>query len=279
MIKVLKEGLFTTIQDIGRFGYKNIGVPVSGSMDQTSAKLANLLLGNDESSAVLEMTLVGPTLEFMNDTYISITGADMNPSLNKQKVLQNKPLFVNKGDILYLSHSSNGMRSYLGIKGGFNSEKKLGSKSFYRGITKREKLIKNDKIKFSKVTSSTMKMNKSINDFKINRKNKINVFKGPEFDLLDSNSKDIIFNTDFTIGVINRMGYNLVEPIENSISSIISSPVMPGTVQLTPSGRLIILCRDCQTSGGYPRVLQLDKSSMDSLSQKTIGETIKLKLV
>ena len=279
MIKVLKEGLFTTIQDIGRFGYKNIGVPVSGSMDQTSAKLANLLLGNDESSAVLEMTLVGPTLEFMNDTYISITGADMNPSLNKQKVLQNKPLFVNKGDILYLSHSSNGMRSYLGIKGGFNSEKKLGSKSFYRGITKREKLIKNDKIKFSKVTSSTIKMNKSINDFKINRKNKINVFKGPEFDLLDSNSKDIIFNTDFTIGINNRMGYNLVEPIENSISSIISSPVMPGTVQLTPSGRLIILCRDCQTSGGYPRVLQLDKSSMDSLSQKTIGETIKLKLV
>ena len=279
MIKVLKEGLFTTIQDIGRFGYKNIGVPVSGSMDQTSAKLANLLLGNDESSAVLEMTLVGPTLEFMNDTYISITGADMNPSLNKQKVLQNKPLFVNKGDILYLSHSSNGMRSYLGIKGGFNSEKKLGSKSFYRGITKREKLIKNDKIKFAKVTSSPIKMNKSINDFKINRKNKINVFKGPEFDLLDSNSKDIIFNTNFTIGVNNRMGYNLVEPIENSISSIISSPVMPGTVQLTPSGRLIILCRDCQTSGGYPRVLQLDKSSMDSLSQKTIGETIKLKLV
>ena len=279
MIKVIKEGLFTTIQDIGRFGYKNIGVPVSGSMDQTSAKLANLLLGNDESSAVLEMTLVGPTLEFMNDTYISITGADMNPSLNKQKVLQNKPLFVNKGDILYLSHSSNGMRSYLGIKGGFNSEKKLGSKSFYRGITKREKLIKNDKIKFAKVTSSPMKMNKSINDFKINRKNKINVFKGPEFDLLDSNSKDIIFNTDFTIGINNRMGYNLVEPIKNSISSIISSPVIPGTVQLTPSGRLIILCRDCQTSGGYPRVLQLDRSSIDSLSQKTIGETIKLKLV
>ena len=279
MIKVIKEGLFTTIQDIGRFGYKNIGVPVSGAMDQTSAKLANLLLGNDESLAVLEMTLVGPTLEFMNDTYISITGADMNPSLNKQKVLQNKPLFVNKGDILYLSHSSNGMRSYLGIKGGFNSEKKLGSKSFYKGITKREKLIKNDKIKFAKVTSSPMKMNKSINDFKINKKSKINVFKGPEFDLLDSNSKDIIFNTDFTIGVNNRMGYNLVEPIENSISSIISSPVMPGTVQLTPSGRLIILCRDCQTSGGYPRVLQLDKSSMDSLSQKTIGETIKLKLV
>lgn len=279
MIKVIKEGLFTTIQDIGRFGYKNIGVPVSGAMDQTSAKLANLLLGNDESSAVLEMTLVGPTLEFMNDAYISITGADMNPSLNKQKVLQNKPLFVNKGDILYLSHSSNGMRSYLGIKGGFNSEKKLGSKSFYRGITKREKLIKNDKIKFAKLTSSPMKMNKSINDFKINKKSKINVFKGPEFDLLDSNSKDIIFNTDFTIGINNRMGYNLVEPIKNSISSIISSPVMPGTVQLTPSGRLIILCRDCQTSGGYPRVLQLDKSSIDSLSQKTIGETIKLKLV
>ena len=279
MIKVLKEGLFSTIQDKGRFGYKNIGVPVSGSMDQASAKLANLLLGNDESSAVLEMTLLGPTLEFMNDTYISITGADMNPSLNKQKVLLNKPLLINKGDILCLSHSSNGMRSYLGVKGGLSSENKLGSKSFYKGITKREKLIKNDKIKFGEVIGSPMKMNKSINDFKINRKSEINVFKGPEFGLLDSSSNDIIFNTDFTIGINNRMGYNLVEPIKNSIPSIISSPVMPGTVQLTPSGRLIILCRDCQTTGGYPRVLQLDKNSIDSLSQKTIGEIIKFKLV
>ncbi len=279
MIKVLKEGLFSTIQDKGRFGYKNIGVPVSGAMDQASAKLANLLLGNDESSAVLEMTLLGPTLEFMNDTYISITGADMNPSLNKQKVLLNKPLLVNKGDILYLSHSSNGMRSYLGVKGGLSSENKLGSKSFYKGITKREKLIKNDKIKFGEVIGSPMKMNKSINDFKINRKSEINVFKGPEFGLLDSSSNDIIFNTDFTIGINNRMGYNLVEPIKNSIPSIVSSPVMPGTVQLTPSGRLIILCRDCQTTGGYPRVLQLDKNSIDSLSQKTIGEIIKFKLV
>tara|TARA_B100001250_G_scaffold412345_1_gene443301 strand:+ start:711 stop:1550 length:840 start_codon:yes stop_codon:yes gene_type:complete len=279
MIKVIKEGLFSTIQDTGRFGFKNIGVPVSGAMDQSSAKLANLLLGNDESSAVLEMTLVGPTLEFMNDTYISITGADMNPSLNKKKVLLNKQLFVNKGDILYLSHSSNGMRTYLGIKGGFNSEKKLGSKSFYKGITKSEKLIKNDKIKFDQTINSPMKTNKNINDFKINRKSKINVFKGPEFDSLDSNSRDLIFKTHFTIGVNNRMGYNLVEAIDNKIPSIISSPVMPGTVQLTPSGKLIILCRDCQTTGGYPRILQLDKNSINRLSQKTIGEIINFKLV
>ena len=279
MIKVIKEGLFSTIQDSGRFGYKNIGIPVSGAMDQASAKLANLLLGNDERSAVLEMTLLGPTLEFMNDTYISITGADMNPVLNKQKILLNKTLLVNKGDILCLSHSTNGMRSYLGVKGGFNSETKLGSKSFYRGITKREKLIKNDKIKFDQAISSPKTVNKNINDFKINRKGDIKVFKGPEFDLLDTYSKDIIFNTDFTIGINNRMGYNLFEPIKNSISSIISSPVMPGTVQLTPSGKIIILCRDCQTTGGYPRILQLDKNSINCLSQKTIGEIINFKLV
>jgi biotin-dependent carboxylase-like uncharacterized protein len=279
MIKVIKEGLFSTIQDSGRFGYKNIGIPVSGAMDQASAKLANLLLGNDERSAVLEMTLLGPTLEFMNDTYISITGADMNPVLNKQKILLNKTLLINKGDILCLSHSTNGMRSYLGVKGGFNSETKLGSKSFYRGITKREKLIKNDKIKFDQAISSPKTVNKNINDFKINRKGDIKVFKGPEFDLLDTYSKDIIFNTDFTIGINNRMGYNLFEPIKNSISSIISSPVMPGTVQLTPSGKIIILCRDCQTTGGYPRILQLDKNSINCLSQKTIGEIINFKLV
>jgi len=279
MIKVLKEGLFSTIQDNGRFGYKNIGVPVSGAMDQASAKLANLLLGNDESSAVLEMTLLGPTLEFMNDTYISITGADMNPVLNKQKVLLNETLLVKKGDILYLAHSSNGMRTYLGIKGGFNSETKLGSKSFYKGITKREKLIKNDTIDIDESSSFFKKIGQNINDFIINRKSAIKVFKGPEFNLLDSKSRDLIFNTDFTIGINNRMGYNLVEAVYNNISSIISSPVMPGTVQLTPSGKLIILCRDCQTTGGYPRILQLEKNSINCLSQKTIGEIVKFKLV
>ena len=278
MIKVLKEGLFSTIQDSGRFGYKNIGVPVSGAMDQTSAKLANLILGNDESAAVLEMTLLGPTLEFLNDTYISITGADMNPMVNKKKVLLNETLLIKKGDILYLANSSNGMRTYLGIRGGLNSEKILGSKSFYKGITKKEKLIKNDQIEFDLSISSPKKINQNFNDIKINRNSKIKVFKGPEFGCLDPISQDIIFNNEFTIGVNNRMAYNLVEIIENKIPSIVSSPLMPGTIQLTPSGRVIILCRDGQTTGGYPRILQLDKNSLDCLSQKVTGKKINFHL-
>ena len=278
MIKVLKEGLFSTIQDSGRFGYKNIGVPVSGAMDQTSAKLANLILGNDESAAVLEMTLLGPTLEFLNDIYISITGADMNPMVNKKKVLLNETLLIKKGDILYLANSSNGMRTYLGIRGGLNSEKILGSKSFYKGITKREKLIKNDQIEFDLSISSPKKINQNFNDIKINRNSKIKVFKGPEFGCLDPISQDIIFNNEFTIGVNNRMAYNLVEIIENKIPSIVSSPLMPGTIQLTPSGRVIILCRDGQTTGGYPRILQLDKNSLDCLSQKVTGKKINFHL-
>ena len=278
MIKVLKEGLFSTIQDSGRFGYKNIGIPVSGPMDQTSAKLANLILGNDESAAVLEMTLLGPTLEFLNDTYISITGADMNPMVNKKKVLLNETLLIKKGDILYLANSSNGMRTYLGIRGGLNSEKILGSKSFYKGITKKEKLIKNDQIEFDLSISSPKKINQNFNDIKINRNSKIKVFKGPEFGCLDPISQDIIFNNEFTIGVNNRMAYNLVEIIENKIPSIVSSPLMPGTIQLTPSGRVIILCRDGQTTGGYPRILQLDKNSLDCLSQKVTGKKINFHL-
>jgi biotin-dependent carboxylase-like uncharacterized protein len=247
-------------------------------MDQTSAKLANLILGNDESAAVLEMTLLGPTLEFLNDIYISITGADMNPMVNKKKVLLNETLLIKKGDILYLANSSNGMRTYLGIRGGLNSEKILGSKSFYKGITKKEKLIKNDQIEFDLSISSPKKINQNFNDIKINRNSKIKVFKGPEFGCLDPISQDIIFNNEFTIGVNNRMAYNLVEIIENKIPSIVSSPLMPGTIQLTPSGRVIILCRDCQTTGGYPRILQLDKNSLDCLSQKVTGKKINFHL-
>ena len=137
-----------------------------------------------------------------------------------------------------------------------------------------EKLIKNDQIEFDLSISSPKKINQNFNDIKINRNSKIKVFKGPEFDCLDPISQDIIFNNEFTIGVNNRMAYNLVEIIENKIPSIISSPLMPGTIQLTPSGRVIILCRDCQTTGGYPRILQLDKKSLDCLSQKVTGEKI-----
>ena len=101
------------------------------------------------------------------------------------------------------------------------------------------------------------------------------VFSGPEYDLLSTNSKKKLFKNEFTINTNNRMAYNLQEKLQVDIKTIISSPVLPGSVQLTPSGKIIILHRDCQTTGGYPRILQLDTNSLNNLSQLKSNDKIK----
>ena len=97
--------------------------------------------------------------------------------------------------------------------------------------------------------------------------------------MLKKDSLDILFNKKFTIGVNNRMGYNFIEKLRVGLKSIISSPVLPGTIQLTPSGNIIVLHRDCQTSGGYNRILQLNEKSLNNLSQLKNGDKIKFKLI
>ena len=105
------------------------------------------------------------------------------------------------------------------------------------------------------------------------------VFRGPEYDLLSTNSKQKLFKNEFTINSNNRMAYNLEEKLQVDIKTIISSPVLPGSVQLTPSGKMIILHRDCQTTGGYPRILQLNISSLNYLSQLKSTDKIKFRLI
>ena len=108
----------------------------------------------------------------------------------------------------------------------------------------------------------------------------IDVFKGPEFHLLSKNQQEFLINSQFTISKDNnRMAYQLSEILENNLESIITSLVLPGTVQLTPSGKLIILMRDCQTTGGYPRVLQLKESAISVLAQKLTGNPINFRLI
>ena len=276
MIKVVKSGLYTSIQDSGRFGYRSIGVPYSGFMDFKSAILANKILKNSLDSALLEITLVGPVLKFDNPTTISLTGAEFNSTLNNKLVEFYKPVNVSKGDILEINNSINGARCYLAVRGGIDSETILGSKSFYQGLTKSDILKNNDIIKFN-LQEKIHQYQNYYSRFSLN--SSIEVMKGPEFKLLNKTSLNSFFNQNFTIGSNNRMAYNLVETIQASINTIISSPVIPGTIQLTPAGSIIILHRDCQTNGGYPRIFQLTKQSLDNLSQLKSGEKIKFKLI
>ena len=123
-IRILKGGMFTTVQDLGRTGYQSQGFPVAGVMDVRSFKIANLLLDNPENEAVLEFTLIGPTLEFTSATIIAITGGDFQPEINGEPAPMYTALYMNKGDILKFSSARTGSRgyiafsSYLDIPGG-----------------------------------------------------------------------------------------------------------------------------------------------------------------
>ncbi|THV58276.1 biotin-dependent carboxyltransferase family protein [Flagellimonas alvinocaridis] len=278
MLKVLKSGFFTTIQDLGRFGYRDIGVPISGAMDTDSVKKANLLLENDPNAAVLEITMTGPTLQFDAPTAICLSGANISATLNNIPVENYQVVQVSSGDILSYGKLEAGLRGYLAVKGGFLTEKVLQSRSQYFPVTSKKRIKDGDGIPYEKAAYSPM-----ISEVKIENHflaKELEVFKGPEFDILSDTQLADIFSKPFTVSKENnRMAYQLKEVIPGHEVSMLTSGTLPGTVQFTPAGRLIILMKDGQTTGGYPRVLQLSEQAMDILAQKKMGDKLSFRLV
>jgi biotin-dependent carboxylase-like uncharacterized protein len=276
MIKVLKPGFFNTIQDKGRFGFASFGVPVSGVMDSYSADIANSVLNNSLEAAVIEIIFGNCEFQFLCATFICISGGDFSPKINHKSIKLNKKISVSKHDILSFGKINFGARSYFAVLGGMQSEKKLKSRSFYKGITKNFALIKGLEIPIRENITDVLTSNASIkiDDLHFNAPDLI-CTKGPEFELLNSNLQKRLFENSFSISKdVSRMGYRLNELIENDVPALLTSSVLPGTVQLTPSGTLIILTRDCQVTGGYPRILQLSEKAINILSQKTAGQKI-----
>lgn len=279
-IEVLFPGLYSSIQDMGRPDFRKFGVPVSGFMDTFSARNANLILSNSENSPVLEITQLGPKLKFTAPTRISICGANLSPKINEESVTNNSLLIINKGDILTFGKRIIGCRAYLAISGGFVSEKVLGSFSWYEGITEKYRLEKGGLLKYAIEQGSSYNLNASvkIDDNYINR-SEIRVYRGPEYDLLTPALHKAIENDWFSVdSTSNRMSIQLKEVLANELEPIITGPVLPGTVQLTPSGKIMVLMRDCQTTGGYPRILQLSEEGMNTIAQKSTGEMISFQL-
>ena len=279
MLKVLKAGFYTTVQDSGRFHYRNKGVPVSGVMDEISVFKVNSLLENDVSSSVLEITMTGPKLVFDKETYIVLGGAKMSAKLNNSPIQNYKVYPIKMGDKLSFGALEKGFRSYLGVKGGFTSKEVLGSKSFYKPITKFSRLTDNDVVPY--VPNKLFQP--KISEIKVDsflEETILEVTIGPEFDLLNDKQLEDIFSKTFTVAhENNRMAYQLSETIMPHKMSMLTSATIPGTVQCTPAGKLIVLMKDGQTTGGYPRVVQLTDKAICILAQKKGGDTISFKLV
>lgn len=281
MLKVLKAGFFNTIQDKGRVGLASIGVPVSGVMDSYSADLANHILDNSLEDAVIEITLGACQFQFLKKTVICIYGADFSPTINGKTISLNKRIVVYENDVLSFGKVNYGVRCYLAVKGGFLSEKKLESRSFYQNITENFIIKKNDLIAYSDDKGELSSAHTLIKIDDNHFKNKVlECYKGTEFELLNLHQQEKLASHIFSISKDNnRMGYKLNEVVENNLPQILTSAVLPGTVQLTPSGKLIVLMRDCQVTGGYPRILQLTATSINKLAQKTTNATLQFSII
>lgn len=284
-ISVIKPGLLTTVQDLGRLGFQQYGMPVSGAMDTKSLKLANLLVGNNKGEAVLEATLTGPVIEFEADSYIAVCGANMQPKINNTPVEMYRTTPVKAGDKLSFSNLINGFRTYIAFAGGIEVPIVMNSKSTYLpakiGGFKGRQIMANDVLEIGE-------KNKDIN-IKHVPQNLIPEFKesitarviaGPENYYFSIKGIETFIGSEFELSdQCDRMGYRLTgHKIEHKIAAdIISSGVTFGTIQIPAHGNPIILMADRQTTGGYPRIANVISDDLPYLAQLKPGDKIRFK--
>ena len=276
MVEVLDSGYHITIQDRGRTGFSKYGVPLSGCMDYISSNNANSIIGNSIDEPVFEIAMMGGKFLFTEEVDICISGAVFEVKLNNNSIVNNTIIRVQKGDILNFGKALKGFRIYLAISGGFDSELILKSRSYFENITSSSVVKKGDR--FNLLRNKTKPSN-CINYPELIFENIIEVSRGPEFNLISGNDSKLLKEQFFTVSSNNRMGYFFKNGLSSNNFSIITSPVIPGTIQLTPSGKMIALMKDGQVTGGYPRILQMNHNSISILSQKKQGDNIRFKLV
>jgi KipI family sensor histidine kinase inhibitor len=277
-VVLLKGGVYTTIQDSGRKGYRAFGVPVGGAMDVLSHYEANAIVGNDMHDATLENTMGGLILVFKTKTYFAVSGSG-KAFLNGTEIEYNFPHKVKEEDVLEVKYNGVGFRTYIAVKGGFVSKKIMESRSAIPKIGFGELLTKNHYLKIGKPNNKPFK---SFPKREINTTKSIRIFTGNEADWLTDNSKQSLLSTSFRISnKSDRMGYHLEsEPLElKEKIEMLSTAVCPGTVQLTPNGQLIVLMNDCQTTGGYPRVGQVAEVDLSVLAQMKSGDVFNFELI
>jgi antagonist of KipI len=284
---VITSGSFTTVQDKGRFGYQHVGIPVSGVLDTFACRVANLLVGNPEGSAVLESTIVGPQLAVMRETDIALTGAEMNAKLNYKPVENWKTIRVKPGDMLTFQQVKSGCRGYLAASGGIQVPEVMGSMSTYFGGKiggyGGRPLKKGDIVK--RGSGSLLDAPRHLPKKWLPRypdKITLRTVAGPQDDHFDE-GLETLFQSEFMVTPrADRMGYRLQgTPIKhrgNMPKSIISEPTMPGGIQVPADGQPIILLVE-QAVGGYAKIATVISTDLRHIAQAVPGDSVKFESV
>lgn len=282
IVEVIKPGLFSTLQDQGRNGFQTFGVPVSGALDRKSASLANWLVGNDKDQPVIEITVLGPELTFSAAGQLALTGANLHPLLNGRPIPQDQTIDFRAGAVLTFGKSCNGCRSYLAIAGEWKVERWLGSACavpYTENLMTTSRLEKEQQIL---IESRVLAEHRSIEETSVKKDCvEVRILEGPEFSLFTDEALNSFLEVDHVISKdVNRMGMRLKTRIDFcSATEMISSGVIPGTIQIARSGQPIILLADAQTTGGYPRIANVIGVDMDLLAQCRPGDTVRFHLV
>ena len=283
-LKILKSGLQTTIQDHGREHFRAFGVPKSGPMDLASAQLANWLVGNPESAPLMEITMVGPDIQFQGQGQIAFAGAPFKVILDGQSLPFNRSIEIDGQHNLTIGKAPKGCRCYMAIAGNWGLSSWLDSCS---ASPQSGTELTPDSV-IEKGTTITIYNAKPVGLRSVSRpwieapKPVVRVLAGPEYHLFSTSAIKELLGEEFTITPqSNRMGYRLNNPLDNYRTpvEVISSGVVPGTIQVTHSGQLIVLLADAQTTGGYPRIANVISADQDKLAQMRPGDSFSFRLI
>ncbi|MFC0180783.1 5-oxoprolinase subunit C family protein [Thorsellia kenyensis] len=281
MIEIIQQGILTTIQGKQREGYRSLGISLTGGLDSLSLQLANILVANTRDKAVLEITLGQFSAKFNVSTWIAITGAQTQISLDEKKLSIGWCYPVKAGQTLTIDRPNIGMRNYLAVSGGFNAMEYLNSPSTdlntkLGGFNGRA-LEKGDIL----TINSTSVCPKSIKGILLPTfKNQIRAIPATEYSQFSKQSQYDFWHNSWQLTTqSSRMGFRLSGSTLKRESSIdmMSHGVIPGVIQVPPNGQPIVLMQDAQTTGGYPKFACIIEADLNYLAQIRLGDLIQFK--
>lgn len=282
-IDVIEAAPLTTVQDLGRYGFQRYGVPVSGAMDPFALRLANLLVGNDETLAALELTLGGPVLRFLLDTVVAITGADLQPTVDNLLLPMWEAVPVHRGSTIRFRAARAGARAYLAVAGGIDVPIVLGSRSTFArsrlGGVEGRPLQAGDRLPVpqDRPRVTGRRIGRRHLPFYPTRQT-LRVVPGPQYDRFGRDAVGRFLTASYTIShQSDRMGYRLEGPpiLPESGADIVSDGTPSGAVQVTGDGLPIVLLADRGTAGGYAKIATVISVDVARLGQMKPGDQVR----
>lgn len=290
MLTIRKGGLQTTVQDLGRSGFQKYGVVAAGAIDPFAFRIANLLVGNEENAAAIEIQLIGPEIQFEEDTLIAICGGNLSPQLDGETADSWRPVAVAKGQTLTFGKPTAGSRCYLAVAGGIDVPLVMNSRSTYlraaiggyqgRALTQGDRLAVGGEN--GRNESSDQKTAWSVPAPVYSAEPVIRVTAGRQFDLFAADSRKCFFSEPFSLSPhSDRMGCRLngSQLALSEKQELVSEAVAFGSIQVPADGNPIILMADRQTTGGYPKIAEVITADLPLVSQLKPGDSIRFKKV